>query len=279
MKSKGLHISVIAFALITSLLTALANILISKWTTINIFSFSFLFIVPAGAFLIGASGASGGLFACKYFNIKPNKLDFIFLVVVGALTMFLIYYLDYITYVLDDGTKVADVVNFRDFLDVVVTKAHMRFGRGGHDVGEVGNFGYVTLVLQFLGVLVSGAAVFLIVLSEPVCNTCNVYYKKIASRATSEMSVEQADDVNNKIHAGNLESYVEALQSKYIDATKDTAKVVVEFKLMRCPKCKDEFIQETFSSTNSELNKSLTSFNGKTKVASEDNFQQYFKKK
>ena len=60
MTSKGFHVVVVTGALVTALLTALANVVIARTTTIDIFTFSLWFVIPVGALLIGAAGASGG---------------------------------------------------------------------------------------------------------------------------------------------------------------------------------------------------------------------------
>ena len=56
----GLHIQIVVFSLITSVLTALANLLVENIVGINIFSFGLCFILPVGAVIIGMVGASGG---------------------------------------------------------------------------------------------------------------------------------------------------------------------------------------------------------------------------
>ena len=122
----GLHIQIVVFSLITSILTALANLLVENIVGINIFSFGLWFILPVGAVLIGMGGASGGFLACKYFNIMPSKIDALFLTAIAAFTMFLIYYLGYSTLVLDDGVLAKNVVDFYTYLDFIVTKSHMK---------------------------------------------------------------------------------------------------------------------------------------------------------
>ena len=271
----GLHILVILFALITSVLAAIANILISNWFSINIFSFGFWVIIPVGAVLIGAVGASGGYLACQYFNVRPNLFDLIALVLVAVLTMFLIYFLDYQTLVLDNGVKAADVVDFGTYIDVVITKSHMRVGRGMTDTGEVGGLGYGLLAIRFVGVLVGGLIVFFALKALDLCETCNVYYKKIATKSTLHASAEHGQAMYEKMHTGLTDDYKEAMST----TVKGDAAVMIKYTLMRCPSCSDEFINEEFSvKTDNKDWTEVASLKGKTRVPNTSNFELEFKK-
>lgn len=275
----SLHLPIVGFALLTSVLVALANLIVENITTINVFSISVLFVIPLGAIIIGAGGASGGLLAARYFNIKPNKIDFFVLVLVAALTMYFIYYLGYITLVLEDGTKASTAVSFSDYVDVITTKSHMRIGRGSTDVGEVGSLGYWLIVVKFIGVLLGSVAIFATLKGSAMCTTCNVYYKKIATKESKNMNSEQAQDVFNNIREGTIDAYKLALTSDYIDTTKDENKVKVKFTLMRCPKCNHSYVQEEFFVIDKNGNtKEMADFGGKTNIPTDSDLAISFKK-
>jgi hypothetical protein len=87
----------------------------------------------------------------------PTWLDAVAMVVCAAVAMWLIYYLDYATMVLDDGRRVSSLVSFDKFFEIVTTKAHMRVGRAATDTGAVGDFGYVLAGVEFLGFLLEGS--------------------------------------------------------------------------------------------------------------------------
>ncbi|MEQ9115647.1 MAG: hypothetical protein RLN62_02515 [Rickettsiales bacterium] len=245
-KNKIQHTQIIFFALLTSVITALANLLIKNWFDFNVFSLMFWFVLPIGAFLVGMGGASGGFLACKYFHIKPDRLDAIALAAVAALTMYLIYYLDYTTFVLESGNRVADYIDFTTYLDVIVTKSHSSVGhmRGGkwQDMGEVGGFGYFLLVIKFVGVLLGGWALFITLESLAMCKKCNLYYKKIASKNTFHESINDLNLIYNKLNSDLISEYKEALQI----TAKGDCKAKIKFTLMRCPKCKEEYVAEEF---------------------------------
>jgi hypothetical protein len=124
------HPALIIAMVITCVLAAVANVTVARITDINVFTFKLWIIVPCGAVMVGALGASGAFLAARYFNVQPTIVDAMFMVVVGAATMVLIYYLDYATFVLDDGRKASDLVDFRTFVDLVLTTSHMRVGKG-----------------------------------------------------------------------------------------------------------------------------------------------------
>src|SRR3981081_3553710 len=88
------------------------NLIVTRMIGINMFTYKFWFVIPAGAIGVGMLGASGAILAARYFQIKITIIDAILMVVVAAATMVLIYYLDYATLVLDDGRKASDLVDF-----------------------------------------------------------------------------------------------------------------------------------------------------------------------
>ena len=273
----GLHIQIVIFALITSVLTALANLLVENIVGINVFSFGLWVIIPVGAVLIGMGGASGGFLACKYFNIMPSKLDAIALTLIAAFTMFLIYYLGYSTLVLDDGVLAKNVVDFGTYLDVVVTKAHMKVGRAlNHDTGEVGSFGYWLLVIRFVGVLIGGFAIFASLKELPVCSDCDVYFKKIGVKENLQPNSDTAQTILDKIRSGTVEDYASAIES----TGKGDCDVKIDFTLMRCPKCRSEMVTEEFFVKNKDKNfVAVKELNGKTLMPKDSIIPSLFAKK
>ena len=272
----GLHIKIVIFALITSVLTALANLLVENIVGINVFSFGLWFILPVGAVLIGMGGASGGFLACKYFNIMPSKIDALFLTAIAAFTMFLIYYLGYSTLVLDDGVLAKNAVDFSTYMEVVVTKAHMKVGRSlSSDTGEVGSFGYWLLVIRFIGVLIGAFAIFAILKELPLCDECNVYFKKIAVKENLLPNTEYAQNIYEKIKRGTIEDYASALET----TGKGDCDVKIDFTLMRCPKCHIEMVTEEFYVKNKDKNFiAVKELNGKTILPKDSIITSFFEK-
>jgi hypothetical protein len=172
--------SVATCGLVTSFLTALLVAVIERLTGFDIFTFSLWFIIPAGAIGTGFAAASGYYFGSLYFHTRPNRLLLLQMVIVAGLTQLLIYYIQYATLILDDGRSVSDLIPFAQYLDVVLTKAHYRVGRGAHDAGEVGQLGYWLAAIQFVGFLVGGLSVFAFLSDHPVCAHCKKYLRVLA---------------------------------------------------------------------------------------------------
>jgi hypothetical protein len=201
--------------------------------------------VPVGAVIVGFAAASGGLLATRLFHAKPNWFDAVMMIISAAATMFLIYYLDYITMVFDDGRKVADLVSFEDFVNFSLTKAHMRIGRGARDVGEVGEAGYWLAVAEFVGFLVGGFSTFAFVSAMPRCVVCNSYLRKLKTKRTGELRDEELAPLINVLQQGDIDAVAQSLAwnapvgRKLISSGR---RWILTYNLMGCPKCQNEQI-------------------------------------
>jgi hypothetical protein len=230
---------------ITCLLAAVANVIVTRMVGLNIFTVKVWLIVPVGAVGLGMLGASGAILAARYFNIQPTIIDAMLMVVVAAATMVLIYYFDYATFVLGDGRRATDLVDFATYLDLILTKTHMRMGRGGGvDTGEVGQMGYYLAGIEFLGFLIGGAATFFFIRGLWRCADCGSYLRKLKTKKTKELTSEEASTVIELFKAGDLETVQKLMAWAPPKRTLDRKdqKVLILFNLFGCPKCKAEVI-------------------------------------
>jgi len=191
---------------ITCFLVAVANVIVDRMIGINIFTFRFWLVIPAGAFLVGMLGASGAILAARYFNIIPTVFDAVLMVVIAAATMLLIYYLDYATLVLNDGRRASDLIDFASYLDLVLTTSHLRVGRVGADIGEVGQIGYALALIEFVGFLAGGAATFLLIKRLPRCMDCGSYLHKLKTKRTKELTLDETGKVIDLFNRGDIET-------------------------------------------------------------------------
>ena len=239
-------ILIVAMAL-TCLIAAVANLVIDRVTTFNVFTMKLWFIVPVGAAIVGALGTSGYVLAARLFNIRPKWIDVVPAFLIGAGTMVLIYYLDYLTLVLDDGTKASDVVSFQKYVDILLTTAHMRVGRGAQDVGEVGQFGYVLAGIEFLGFLVGGLFPLVAVLGMPTCADCQSYLRKLKTSVTKPLPPDEAAGVLKLFEESDYPTMQALLawqpEERWFD--KEAVRAIVIYTLYGCPKCKSEMIEAT----------------------------------
>ena len=238
------HILLLIAMVITCVLAAVANVIVSRIVGINVFTYNFLFVIPIGAICLGMFGASGAILAARYFQVKPNILDAAFMVAVSAATMVAIYYLDYATLVLDDGRKASDFIDFRSYTDLILTKSHMRVGRGARDTGEVGEMGYWLAGIEFVGFLIGGAATFMFIKGLPRCVDCNSYMRKLKAKSTKEVTFDEADQLIDCLKRGDLPVIRQAITwspgKRTLDRNKQ--KAIINYTLLGCPKCKAEAI-------------------------------------
>jgi len=246
------HVILLIAMAFTCILVAVANVIITRMVDINPFTFKLWFIIPAGAIGVGMLGASGAILAARYFHIQPTVIDAMLMVIMAAATMILIYYLDYATFVLDDGRKVSGLVDFASYVDLVLTKTRMRVGRGGLDTGEVGQMGYALAGIEFIGFLIGGAATFFFIKGLPRCADCGSYLRKLKTKKTKELTFDEADKIVELFRTGDLQTVQRVMAWAPPDRTLDrkSQKALIAFNLLGCPKCKTEVIAANVSAFN-----------------------------
>ncbi|MBA7674838.1 hypothetical protein ES703_83063 [subsurface metagenome] len=172
------QIWVAAFGGATSLLTGVILGLIEVYTGYAIYSWTFWFVIPAGAFLAGFGAASGYYAGAMLFNQKPAG-GVLFNMVAASVSAFLIiHYIPY--FMLEvEGVRVKEVISFWWYLDFDIRHTSLSFVRGEVSIGELGGaLGYAFAALQLLGFSVGGFAVFGWLSRNPYCDKCSRYLKK-----------------------------------------------------------------------------------------------------
>ena len=233
------HLPILIGIAITCVLTALANLAISRVVGLNLFTLKFWLVLPVGALLVGFASASGGILAARVFHIIPNWIDALAMICFAAFSMWLIYYLDYSTLVLDDGRKVSAIIPFGDYVDFTLTKSHMRMGRGAQDVGEVGQFGYWLAGSEFIAFLIGGLASFLIVKGMDRCEACHTYLRKVKTKSSGEIKLDEAGNILDNFKVGDALTIKEILAWKPENATKfekNEKRARLKYTLLACPK-------------------------------------------
>lgn len=233
--------------LITSVLTALGIVVVEKLTGFDLFTLTIWVVIPAGALLTGFAAASGYYLGSLYFNVRPSLILLLQMIIIAGATQLLIYYVDYYTLVLDDGRRVHDYIVFTKYLDVALTTAHYRVGRGaGVDTGEVGSVGYWIAGVQFLGFLVGGVSVYGWLIVVPFCKTCNRYYRSLIAR---DYQFNTQEDFATH-YDGVYQHPFESPEFRDLVAPKKAGKVTqgtlaLHTKLSRCPTCKSQILSDT----------------------------------
>lgn len=245
---KGLleSFGVVLCGLATSIMVAIANVAVARIVGFDFFTFSIWVVVPVGALLTGFAAASGYYFGSLYFHKKATAILLVQMVVIAGLTQLLIYWMGYATMVLDDGRKVADLVPFGQYLDISLTKAHYRIGRGATDTGEVGTFGYWMAVIQFMGFLVGGLAIFMFLRAKPVCQSCNLYLRPLAKKQKCFANAESAGAYYDRLFTLPVDGpdFAELIRSAAKVDKPGQGALQVNTSLLGCPTCKAQMVEE-----------------------------------
>jgi hypothetical protein len=162
----------------TSSLAALGNFLIARHAGIDVSSWMYWFVLPAGAGLVGAAAASGYYLASLWTQRPATPILAVNMLAVGLSTYALIQYLSYHALTFPDGTAVSDQVPFWTYYRFSIETTNLRMMRGGGTTGELGALGYGYEALRVVGFLLGGFVVYLYLKDKPYCDTCKRYFGK-----------------------------------------------------------------------------------------------------
>ena len=193
MKSLLEYFGIALCGLATAVMVAIANVVVTRVTGFNFFTLSVFLVLPIGALITGFAASSGYYFGALYFHKKPGAVLLIQVIAIAGLAQFLIYWMDYATFVLDDGRKASEFMPFAQYLDILLTKSQYRvFGRVRYDAVESGSSGYWNAAIQFAGFLLGGLIFFGLLQAKPVCKTCDMYLRPLAKKTKEYPNVEVA---------------------------------------------------------------------------------------
>lgn len=279
MKSLGANLSIAVCGFVTSILVAIINVAASNIFGFNLFTFNIWFIVPAGAIAVGMAASSGYYFGALFFHKRPSAVLLIQMIAIAAITQFLIYYLEYATMVVD-GQKVSDYVPFSQYLDISLTKAHYRVGRGaGVDTGEIGSAGYWIAGLQFVGFLLGGIAIYFMLATRPVCDKCQTYFRPLAKKTKTFEDTDSCSAYYDVLFTHPVDS------NEFADLIKQDQKVekiergaiTVQTALNGCPSCKTQLIVDSVSIYNGNDWKDISDLDRKVLIPEGINLKPIFK--
>jgi len=228
--------------LISSLITALILVFVELQFDFAIYSFTFWFIIPVGAFFSGFAAASGYYFGAKLFNHKPGGLLLLNMILISVGTFFVMNYLIYISLTID-GKQVSDYVHFSTYLDLSIRNISMRLVRSrSASTGALGSWGYVVAILQILGFAVGGFAVYGWLTSMPYCDKCLKYFssKGKQKRYFSDLeSIQNQYEVMRECVLNNdLKGAIEKHKIEGNEAPWEIDKICSRIELNFCKSCK-----------------------------------------
>jgi len=238
--------TIAAAGLATSLITAFAVTLVDRLIGLNLFTLSIWVVIPAGAGMCGFAAASGYYLAAKWLHQRPTKVLLVQMVIIAALTQFLIYWFEYQTLVVD-GVAVPSVLSFSQYLDITLTSSHLRIGRAGQaDAGEVGSFGYWLAVFQFIGFLVGGVIVYVTLQNQPTCHECNKYLREATKKADSFADIDAFAPYYDHVYSFPVDSeeFRAHVGREFSAGKAQQGTINLTTTIYECPKCFDQQVRE-----------------------------------
>jgi hypothetical protein len=176
----------------TAAITPFVETILSGLLNHDIYTFMTVLVLPAGAYSTGLVSASGFYLSAYLLHQMPNRYLFLMMVLASLLTPILIYFIDYSSLTLDNGTPVDQAVSFPAFVEFSITHATYSFGRYGigPSSGPVGSFGYWIAADQLLGFLLGGVSIYVFLAQIPRCSDCRMYMKTFGSKTKVFQSEE-----------------------------------------------------------------------------------------
>lgn len=215
MKQTLQDLTVTAFGVIASLLTAVILFVVEDQLGFAFYSLMLWFVIPVGAILSGFIGASGYYVGARLFGHKPSGLILVNMVAVSIGTFFTIYYLSYV-FIEVNGRYIRDLIPFTAYMDFVLQHQSLEFGVRGHSVGstgELGGWGYATAALQIIGFALGGVAIFGYLSSLPYCEQCKRYLsqkgKQIRYTSDSESLASLVENLINHYSSGEIQQLID----------------------------------------------------------------------
>jgi len=232
-------VCLVSFALTVALVLGIEHVI-----DLNIFTFMWWGVIPAGAIAVGCLAASGYYLGAMKLNVRPKGLAGLAFFVVIALVQVALYYAPYAMTKTQDGQAISELVSFPRFVGWSLSHAKYSlsvhgYHPGGPDSGfDVGYFGYVIALVQLLGLMVGAAVVYFVLADKPYCESCAKYLKQ-----TAKLQLPFAGDINTV----NELRQVPAPSSAYFNAVAQLPPgmgAALELELSTCPECAREALQE-----------------------------------
>lgn len=237
----------IIFGSVSCIISALLNFYIQDLTTINIFSFSIFFVIPVGAIVMGMAANSGYYFSALMTHRMLDKYDFITMVGMAAIGMLLIYYTEYYFYIIKEG--LSHEITFLQYIALVVENStlYVKFVKFSlfTKLGSIGGFGYLFLIIRFIGFIVGGAVVFLLLKGTDTCSKCLKYLRHKKKNIIFFENKQNFD--NYQMHMDSLEPASQEFKSGIfyphlqLDKVQDSIRYTWTFK--KCPSCSFELLK------------------------------------
>lgn len=235
----------IIFGALSCIAAAFLNFYIQELTTINIFSFSIFFLLPVGAIFVGMAATSGYYLSALMTHRMLDKYDFITMVGMAAIGMILIYGIGYYFDVEKSG--LGGDITFWQYVAFVVKNAtfHVQITKFPlfTKLGSMGKFGYLFLLIRFVGFIVGGAITFLLLVGADTCTKCSKYMRHKKKLLFFD-NKQNFDNYLKKIEGLKLTSntFKSTLFSSDLKLDKVQDSIKYTWQLKKCNACNAELL-------------------------------------
>jgi hypothetical protein len=242
-KRAGEDLLVACCGLVTCVITALILWWLEQRFGFSFYSWTFWFVIPAGALLSGFAGAIGYYAGSLFFGHRPTRLLLLNIVIASVATFFLIHYLSYATLQID-GKKVRDSISFWRYLDIAIRSTSMEVRIREAKLGttsELGGFGYAVAGLQVLGFALGGLGVYGYLMAQPYCDKCSRYLsgkgKQIRYTGDGDGLRSSAAGVLEDLRKGAIASAIERQRAFGTSTHQKGNNLRSVFEARYCKKC------------------------------------------
>ena len=242
---KDLAIS--TFGLISSVLVVAILVYMELEWEFAFYSLMHWFVIPTGAIIAGIGAAGGYYLGALLLNSRPTPKILFNMVAISVGTYFT---LNYVTYLLleVEGQRVVELVDFQEYMDVILTNMSMTIGRGNAETGELGSLGYGVAALQIVGFAGGGFATYIFLKGKAFCELCDKYYKKVWEdlRFTGEDDAEELPGEIQEVAAAFDSADIDEARTKHnglgIAKASKATHLRLALKLERCPECERQLL-------------------------------------
>ena len=230
---------------LTTLLTVAINAAIYSGTGINLFGFSLWFIIPVGAIICGGGAALGYYLAASYFHRPPTRSLLWQMVLIAALAQIMIYWTEYRLTI--DAVPALRGMSFWTYLDATLTSSRLVI-RAAFETPEMGGFGYLFALIQFVGFLVGGLFVFTQLEQQPGCVDCGKYLRTLHVKrdafADGEAFGAYYDhEFDHPVDSREFAQHV----GKTHDSRNQAGMFRLKTEILGCPSCRAQAVTQTVS--------------------------------
>jgi hypothetical protein len=190
--------------LLTSAVALVLVFLLIKLFDFSIVNLYVIIVIPAGAILAGVAAGSGYYLVSRFRNIKVSKKMMLAAFVIALVVYAFAYYATFVA-----ATGETSPVFFLQYVQDLAENSSLTIGKSSRTTIEnLGGFGYVFLILEFLGFAIGSVGPLLLLSDKAYCKACQTYMKSKSKH--THMPPLDGPDVNQSLGREERRAAIEA---------------------------------------------------------------------